>query len=308
MKRFFNVAGHTFAVSMSDDSPIWSMMDNYSPFITEEPVSELFSLSTVSCLPERELTPVLLQENVNADDEAASLNLYRTACGYRVSMAPNRLSDICGWLDMSENLTQGHLQILSKDPSGAKFAFDNSLMLLFAFSTSTKRTLEMHSSTVVYNGMAFMFLGKSGTGKSTHSRLWMENIPGTWLLNDDNPVIRIREDGTAMVYGTPWSGKTPCYRNRHAPIAAIVMLEQAPYNRIQRLRVPEAYAAIYSSASGFHADTAMADGLFETMSAAVTGIPFYRLECLPNAEAAVLCRDTACDNHSNECNALPTGK
>ncbi len=55
---------------------------------------------------------------------------------------------------------------------------------------------------------AVMFLGESGTGKSTHSRMWLENIEGSTLLNDDAPAVRISADGTTA-YGTPWSGKTP---------------------------------------------------------------------------------------------------
>lgn len=290
MKRLFNVAGHVFGISMSDGSPIWNAMDNYRPFITERPMSELFTITTVSRLPETELIPILTQDNVEADDEETCIYLYNTATGYRISMAPNRKSDICGWLDISHDLTQGLLHILSKSIFGAKFALNNAIMLLFAFSTATSGTLEMHSSTVVLDGKAYMFLGKSGTGKSTHSRLWMENIPGTWLLNDDNPVIRVHEDGSVIVYGTPWSGKTPCYKNESAPVAGIVMLKQAPYNRIKRLGLPEAYAAIYCSSSGFHANRTMADGLYETMSAVVMNVPFCGLECLPNAEAALLCK------------------
>ena len=57
-----------------------------------------------------------------------------------------------------------------------------------------------------------MLLGKSGTGKSTHSRLWLKYIPDTKLLNDDNPAVRIMDNNTIMIYGTPWSGKTPCYK------------------------------------------------------------------------------------------------
>ena len=63
-------------------------------------------------------------------------------------------------------------------------------------------------------------MGKSGTGKSTHSRLWLENVPGATLLNDDNPIVRLTLVG-AIVYGSPWSGKTPCYKNESAPLAGV---------------------------------------------------------------------------------------
>src|SRR5690606_24548491 len=76
------------------------------------------------------------------------------------------------------------------------------------------RAILIHASVVSCAGKAYAFLGKSGTGKSTHSRLWLRHIAGTELLNDDNPAIRIEPDGRVFVYGTPWSGKTPCYKNK----------------------------------------------------------------------------------------------
>ena len=97
-----------------------------------------------------------------------------------------------------------------------------------------------------------MFLGHSGTGKSTHSSLWLKYIQGTALVNDDNPVVRVLEDGEVRVYGSPWSGKTPCYRNVSYPVGAIVKLDQAPYNEIQPLKGIRAYAAVVPSISGTH--------------------------------------------------------
>ena len=82
-------------------------------------------------------------------------------------------------------------------------------MVLFAMASSVRSTALFHSAVVSYQGKGYMFLGRSGTGKSTHASLWRRYIEGTELMNDDNPAVRIRPDGTAMVYGTPWSGKTP---------------------------------------------------------------------------------------------------
>ena len=137
-----------------------------------------------------------------------------------------------------------------------------------------------------------MFLGKSGTGKSTHARLWLENIPDTELMNDDNPAVRVKPDGTAVVYGTPWSGKTPCYRNVSAPLGGIVLLSQAPYNKIVRLNGIGAYAAVVPSISGKRWDARIADGLHETENALASNIPVWHLDCLPDANAALICKET----------------
>ena len=111
-------------------------------------------------------------------------------------------------------------------------------------------------------------------------------------MNDDNPVVRIDEDGTATVYGSPWSGKTPCYRNVRYPLGAIVLLSQASYNKIQRLSSIYAYAALMESISGKRWDERIADGLHQTENALASAIPVWHLACLPDEEAAKLCNET----------------
>ena len=77
----------------------------------------------------------------------------------------------------------------------------------FGLLTINNNTLAIHSSVIEYNNLAYMFLGESGTGKSTHTRLWRECVEGAKLLNDDSPIIRVI-DGITYVYGSPWSGKS----------------------------------------------------------------------------------------------------
>lgn len=89
-------------------------------------------------------------------------------------------------------------------------------------------------------------------------------LPGCHLLNDDNPVLRV-EDGTVTAYGTPWSGKTPCYRNEYAPVAGIVRLQQSPQNRFTPLCGPEAFAALLPSCSAIRRDARLQDALHDTL-------------------------------------------
>lgn len=150
----------------------------------------------------------------------------------------------------------------------------------------------MHSSVMVKEDKAYLFLGRSGTGKSTHSQLWMDNIEGCELLNDDNPVLRVEDNGEVRVYGSPWSGKTPCYRNIDYPVGAIIDLHQAKKNIIRQLPMVLAYAALYVSFSGYRFIKEMADGLHATSEKIVSAVPCYALDCLPDAEAAFLCYNT----------------
>ena len=65
----------------------------------------------------------------------------------------------------------------------------------YGLMTVRKDTVALHGSCIVYKGKAVLFLGESGTGKSTHTRLWRENIAGSKLLNDDSPIVRYEEGG-----------------------------------------------------------------------------------------------------------------
>ena len=153
-------------------------------------------------------------------------------------------------------------------------------------------TAAVHSSVIVCHDEAVMFLGESGTGKSTHTRLWRENIAGAPLLNDVSPFVGLR-DGRVMAYGSPWSGKTPCYKNECYPIRAIVRLSQAPHNQMRKLRSLQAIGALLPSLPpAFAFDEKLEDAVMNVLSAVVSKVSVYHLECLPNAEAAQLSHNT----------------
>lgn len=297
MEKRYTVAGHTFALKMSDTTQAWNHIENYAPFETqfdEDSPAPVFTLETVRELPELETT---LEYKDDADPDETRIELFRAADGRHVAgMAPSGRHPICAHLLMDSDFRHGMLKI----DSYGKFSLDNSMMLMFAFSTASLMTLEMHASVIVNGGRGYLFLGKSGTGKSTHSRLWLENVPGSMLLNDDNPVVRLCDDGVLRVFGSPWSGKTPCYINDSAPIGSFVRIRQCPENRINKMSVVESYASIYSSSSGFKADKRMADGLHETIAAVATGTPCYLLDCLPDADAALLSSSTITKHKENE--------
>lgn len=166
------------------------------------------------------------------------------------------------------------------------------LWIGYGLMTASKGTIAIHSSCIVSDDKAVIFLGESGTGKSTHTRLWRENIPGSFLLNDDSPIVRVI-DGTTWVYGSPWSGKTPCYRQERYPLAACVRLSQAPYNKIHKLHVIKGYAALHPSCPPeFAYDESLYSHISATLSSLLKKVPVYHLECLPDSAAAWLSHNT----------------
>jgi tRNA pseudouridine55 synthase len=169
------------------------------------------------------------------------------------------------------------------------YQINSSIMLMFVQNTACKGTLLMHASVIRHKGKANMFLGTSGTGKSTHSKLWLKNIEDCDLINDDNPVIRSAEDGSFRIFGTPWSGKTPCYRNTDAPLGSIVRLEQASGNKIAKIKGIEAFTAILPSVSSIRWNREVMDGITGTIEKAAMTVPCYNMGCLPDDEAARIC-------------------
>lgn len=176
----------------------------------------------------------------------------------------------------------------SYEPQLLRFA----LWIGYGLGTISKNRIAIHSSCIVCDGKAYIFLGESGTGKSTHTRLWREHIEGARLLNDDSPIVSV-EDGAVWVYGSPWSGKTPCYKQERYPLGGCVRLSQAKYNKISLLPKIASFAALHPSCPPEFALDELYDGICHTLSQILSlGIKVWHLECLPDANAAVLSYNT----------------
>ena len=287
--NYYKVAGHTFGVS--GEAGVFALMSNYEPFVNHGDRSMIAAkLHITRPVPMIHPVPVIhpapeYTEEMRQEDEGQTIICGHTAAGEAV-FEFIWFGETAGWLVCSDDYSMGRLITTGRHE---KMAIDNALMIMFALATADKGTVLFHAAAVSYEGRGYMFLGPSGTGKSTHASLWQRYIAGTALVNDDNPVVRIDEDGTATVYGSPWSGKTPCYRNVSYPLSGIVVLSQAPYNKIQRLSGIYAYAALVESISGKRWDERIADGLHQTENALASSVPVWHLECLPDEAAARLC-------------------
>ena len=162
-------------------------------------------------------------------------------------------------------------------------------MLVFAFAASFRKTLMIHASCISFQGKGYPFLAKSGTGKSTHSALWMKHQEGVSLINDDNPIIKII-NGQAWIYGSPWSGKTPCYRNVKYPLGALTLISRAPHNSIEKMNVLQALVMLIQSSSSMAWNKEIQDNLYNILSQIIKVTPVYKLHCLPNKEAMEVCK------------------
>ncbi len=286
MNRIYRIAGHAFGVSGKQLCEAVERIEGFKPFEGSEVEPAFFFREGV----EAEM-PSIVTEQYAFDYEDVKGTFGRTSEGFFLSLKP---------------LMEDAFRLWCKDAEPVVFLAGNWSMRLYRFAlwvgyglmTLTKDTLAIHSSCIVYKDKAVLFLGESGTGKSTHTRLWRECIEGAALLNDDSPMVRI-EDGKAWVYGSAWSGKTPCYKDERYELKACVRLSQAPANVMKKLSVLQAYGAIHPSCPPeFAYDDALYDRVSQIIGRVLSAVPFYHLACLPDKEAACLsCRTIFGNDH-----------
>ncbi len=148
-------------------------------------------------------------------------------------------------------------------------------------------TILFHGSAIMLDGEAYIFTAKSGTGKSTHTRLWREVFgERAVMINDDKPLISFK-DGVPTVYGTPWCGKHSLGSNSSAKIKAVCILHRGEKNTISKippeLAIPELFIQTYrfSDPAGMQRVLAMLDSLTRSVG-------IYTLFCNMNPEAALV--------------------
>lgn len=149
--------------------------------------------------------------------------------------------------------------------------------------------LTFHSALVEYQGQAFAVCAPSGTGKTTHARLWRDS-KNALILNGDRAVMGKSGAGWTA-YGTPWSGTSGEQINRHAPLKALVVLERAPQNSVERLQGLSAFGSVLPHLLYPAWDKPLAVTAIDGLNDLLETVPVYRLRCRPDAGAVdVLCR------------------
>lgn len=142
-----------------------------------------------------------------------------------------------------------------------------------------------HAAVVEIDGRAFAFTAPSGTGKTTHIRLWQEKFGERMrILNGDKPILRL-VDGKIYAYGTPWQGKENYGCNARAPLDGICLVSRSEENRIEPMPpsqlLPVLMHQIYLPREGATIDQSL--NLLEKI---IQCVPAYRLYCNMDPQAA----------------------
>lgn len=148
-------------------------------------------------------------------------------------------------------------------------------------------TILFHASALAMDGEGFLFAALSGTGKSTHSRLWREVYKDrVTMINDDKPFIRIGEN-EVRVYGSPWDGKHHLSTNTSVPVKAICILTRDTVNHIEKIRPEDAFSVLFQQTYRSKDPVKLAKTI--DLIIRMTGIvSLYRLGCNMDPEAAVV--------------------
>lgn len=279
IEHFYKVADLVFMVRADERLNLATLLRNCEPFrVARGEAVAVFDLYT---------SPVSYPEKTfleSDDSDMGHSELFSVGGGSHYLLELSEEGKKLGIMLCNRAFTNMEVRFNPASPY-AGLVVSSMIRIAFAQRVLAFGGISMHSSTILCDGRGYMFMGKSGTGKSTHTRLWMENIPGAELLNDDNPYVRV-VDGRATVYGSPWSGKTPCYRNLSAPLGGIVRLYQAPYNKIRRTEDVDALNQVLPGCSVLRRDSALHEMLVDNVLAMIEATTVAALECLPDADAA----------------------
>ena len=170
------------------------------------------------------------------------------------------------------NHSDAYLETLAVQRKITERLFDHDILLF-------------HGSVIAVDGVGYLFTAKSGTGKSTHTRLWRQVFGiRAVMVNDDKPFLRIGEDGI-MACGTPWMGKHGLGANIAVPLKAICILHRGVENRIERIPAKDAVLMLLQQSSRPQQPKNMPKYL-ELVDKLAAGTAFYNLWCNMTPEAA----------------------
>ncbi len=158
----------------------------------------------------------------------------------------------------------------------------------------------LHASCVVVHSKAYLFSADCGTGKSTHTSLWLKYLAdkNPYILNDDKPAIRVFDDGV-YAYGTPFSGKHDISENKKVKVQGICFLEQSKINFIQKLDPSEAIKLFLEQTTSYLKKEDM-EKLLDVLEVVIKNIPIYKLYCDISKEAVELSYHTMKGEDANE--------
>ncbi len=277
----YKIAGHCMLIETPNAEVTEKLIPSFSPFKVEHDGKDdlllHFSGNNQISIPNKEPDDVMMVDGL-------SFKVYHTAGIVTVSVTHSHITHSFNISADKKTVTTD--LTLTQHYEHQFLAYF--LRAAYGMAAANHQTIKLHASVIEKDGKALVFMGKSGTGKSTHSKNWLQFVPSCQLLNDDEPIIRIHSDGSVWVYGAPWSGSTPCYKNASARVAAFVRLYQNAQNKLTPLKGVHAFASLYQSVAILRSDKENKELIITIVNKILEQTPIYRLDNRPDREAVSL--------------------
>ncbi len=157
--------------------------------------------------------------------------------------------------------------------------------------------LPIHASALHHKGQTFLLSGPSKSGKSTHTNLFLEEYPNTIIINEDKPIIFLKEN-QLFISGSPWSGKHVINKNLTYPLDYIFFIKQADKLSIESLdgfdKVKELFRNIHRPG-----DESLMNQSINIVNEIIKNIPLYRFKTINNKSSSIYLNQFLEDSHEN---------
>lgn len=244
-------------ISFAITAPSIGKKDNWELFLGTEDQQTEFELSTP--------TTKRINRDISYLEAPGSEKCF--VLGDFIALADGKYKNICCWKD---------------DENG----IETVLAYIFYTHAVRRQMLQLHCATIDDGGRGILFLGPSGIGKTTQAERWAQ-YRGSAIINGDIGFVQ-RTPAGYTAWGTPWHGSSPYCLNASVPVKALVVLKQAPENRLHQLTGFEKVAEV--SGSVFY-PTWLEDGMelcTDTLNHLLSDLPVYRLDNRADEEAVRL--------------------
>lgn len=289
-KKYYLIAGIVLQLDLPAKYETEKLLPSFYPFrIKERSASPSIMVRVIEELFSVDLQNATLLSDVSAE-WGERFRFYEVSDHY-ITTVVSESEDKVWQMVSTKDFCSSTIHVPEGELDGQSGILSWLLMVAFGQASLCFDAVLVHASVVEDGNRGYAFLGKSGTGKSTHSRLWVQHMSGFRLLNDDNPVVRIVSKGDVVVYGSPWSGKTPCYISKGLKLGGFVRLQQAKENKFEHKRDKEALLQVMPSCTAIRWNASLFDKMVSLLARIIDEVPVGLLSCLPNKEAVSLCHN-----------------
>lgn len=284
---YFQIAGHYMQLSVSENIDIERLLPSFSDFrvVEVQESTDVFKIELMSRFNDIENQSNRL---LNCRSDIWNGCRFEESSDKYITRLKGNKED-SEWIMSSSRDFKHSIIYFVEDELYISPVVSWLLMVTYSQAILFLKSILVHASVVLKDGRGYAFLGKSRVGKSTHSKLWIETLKDCSLLNDENPVVRIHEDGRVMVYGSPWSGKARSYHNQGVVLQGMACLRQGDQNIFTKLEGKASLVHVIPSINSLNWNMSIFNQMLDTLEYILGRIPIGLLCCLPNEDSAKLC-------------------